>query len=226
MESGHSEKDGCKAEATAMGPEPPTEPVGLTESVEPNEPTDPPPRRSAWLMLGSCLAGVCLGLTLYVAYMSRAWSYASDNPAACVNCHVMGTYYQAWAKSSHATRATCNDCHVPQDGFIKKYAFKAMDGLYHSAVFTVRAEPMAMRPRNASRGAIMQNCVRCHSPMVTEFARMDIDQKQVINGNAKPCWGCHTQLPHTSISSTASATLAGTVPYPAPPLSGRKNRKL
>ncbi len=91
------------------------------------------------------VGGLIVGLGAYTVYMSRAHSYLSDDPKACINCHIMTPYYQTWNHSSHAQWSTCNDCHVPQDNVISKYAFKAKDGLYHAAVFTVRKEPQAIR---------------------------------------------------------------------------------
>ena len=91
------------------------------------------------------IGGVLAGLGAYAIYMSRPHSYLSDNPAACVNCHIMTPYYQSWNHSSHAAWATCNDCHIPHDNLVHTYGFKAMDGLYHAAVFTFRAEPQTIR---------------------------------------------------------------------------------
>lgn len=114
------------------------------------------------------VGGIAVGLGGYTTYMSRAWSYLSDDPAACVNCHIMAPYYQSWNHSSHALWATCNDCHVPE-GFIAGYSFKALDGLYHAAMFTLKAEPQVIRPRDASNKVILQNCNRCHTQLNTEF---------------------------------------------------------
>lgn len=169
-----------------------------------------------WIWLMFSLAGLIVGLGLYTVYVSRAWSYLSDDPAVCVNCHVMGPYYQSWQKSSHAVWATCNDCHVPHDNLVNQYAFKAVDGLYHSAVFTVGGQPQVIRAREASSRVIMENCVRCHSPLVTEFVKMNIDYREVLEGGKKACWDCHTQVPHTNISNLASAPGA-IVPFPASP---------
>jgi hypothetical protein len=71
------------------------------------------------------VGGVLAGLGGYTVYASRAFSYLADDPAACVNCHIMSSYYQAWSRSSHARWATCNDCHVPQDSAVSGYLFKA-----------------------------------------------------------------------------------------------------
>jgi len=178
-----------------------------------------------WLWSMFALAGLVVGLGGYTFYVSRAWSYLSDEPAVCLNCHVMGSYYQAWDKSSHAVWASCNDCHVPQDNFINKYAFKAVDGLFHAAVFTAGAEPQVIRARQGSSEVIMDNCVRCHTPLVTEFTKMNVGYQEVLKGEAKACWDCHTQVPHTNISNLASND--GTiVPFPDSPVPAWLNSML
>jgi len=170
-----------------------------------------------WIWAMSAVAGLIVGLGVYTFYVSRAWSYLSDEPAVCLNCHVMTSYYQAWDKSSHAPWTTCNDCHVPQDNLINQYAFKAMDGLYHAASFTTWSEPQVIRARPGSSKVIMDNCVRCHTPLVTEFAKMNVGYEQVLKGEAKACWDCHTQVPHTNISNLAS--IQGAIaPFPDSPV--------
>lgn len=162
--------------------------------------------------------GMATGLAAYLIYISRAYSYLTEEPSACVNCHIMAPYYQSWQKSSHQAWTTCNDCHVPQDNIIRGYAFKAMDGLYHAAVFTFRAEPQVIRPRNASYGAIMENCIRCHTQLTTEF--VDIGKhrfKDIKNGEANTCWDCHREVPHGLISNLAMSPNA-IVPLPESPV--------
>lgn len=163
------------------------------------------------------LAGLVVGLVGYIFYASRAWSYAFDDPVACLNCHIMGTSYQSWENSSHALRATCNDCHVPQDKILRQYAFKAIDGLYHAAVFTVGAEPQVIRPRQASYEVILENCIRCHSPLVTEFAKMSPDYEKILSGEKKACWDCHRDVPHTMNSGLGSINKVS-MPLPVSPV--------
>lgn len=163
------------------------------------------------------LGGIAVGLGGYTMYMSRAFSYLSDDPSACVNCHIMAPYYQSWNHSSHARWATCNDCHVP-NGFVEGYAFKAVDGLYHAAMFTLKAEPQVIRPRDASNKVILDNCVRCHTQLNTEFVNTGMVQYvDVKNGREKACWDCHRDVPHTRISNLASAPDA-IVPLPSSPV--------
>lgn len=163
-------------------------------------------------------AGLIAGLGGYAIYMSRAHSYLSDEPSACVNCHIMTPYYQSWDHSSHAQWATCNDCHVPQDNIISKYAFKAKDGLYHAAVFTMRNEPQVIRPRDESYEVIMNNCIRCHTQLNTEFVDTGmISYCDVKAGKGKACWDCHTEVPHTKVSNLSSSPNAF-VPLPQSPV--------
>lgn len=173
-----------------------------------------PPRLIVPLFI---IGGLLAGLGVYTAYMSRALSYLSDDPSACVNCHIMAPYYQSWNHSSHAKWATCNDCHVP-DGFFSGYMFKAQDGLYHAAMFTLKAEPQVIRPRDASNEVIMGNCVRCHTQLNTEFVKTGmVAYADVKSGRQKACWDCHREVPHTRISNLASAPDA-IVPLPASPV--------
>lgn len=164
------------------------------------------------------VAGIIGGLGVYAAYMSRAHSYLSNDPAACINCHIMTPYYSSWKHSSHAQWATCNDCHVPQDNLLHGYAFKAMDGLYHAAVFTANAEPQAIRPRDASYEVIMNNCIRCHDHLNTALVNTGaIAYHDVKEGKGKACWDCHQEVPHSKVSNVAGAPSAY-VPLPESPV--------
>ncbi len=61
-------------------------------------------------VLAMVLAGGFVGLSAYLVYVSKAYSYLSDDPEVCINCHVMGPYYATWQHththaSLHATTA-------------------------------------------------------------------------------------------------------------------------
>ena len=81
-----------------------------------------------------------------------------------MNCHVMTTQYLTWQHSSHARVATCNDCHVPHDNLVHKFAFKAQDGSWHATVFTMRWEPQVIRLSERAKPVVQANCRRCHEP--------------------------------------------------------------
>ncbi len=152
------------------------------------------------------IGGIAAGLGAYTIYVARIHTYATDDPSACINCHIMTPYYQSWQHSSHAMWTSCNDCHVPHDNVFSKYAFKAMDGLYHATVFTFKAEPQVIRPRDASSNVIMANCIRCHTQLNTEFVKSGmVSFTQAKEGEGKACWDCHRNVPHTNVSNTAAS---------------------
>ncbi|MDR0996052.1 MAG: cytochrome c nitrite reductase small subunit [Zoogloeaceae bacterium] len=162
--------------------------------------------------------GIGLGLGVYTTYMSRALSYLGNDPATCVNCHVMTPAYAAWSRSSHRPWTTCKDCHVPQNNLLAGYWFEAMDGIYHGAVFTMRDESPAPRPRPASWKVIMDNCVRCHTQLNTALVKTGRAKfSDIEHGRQKPCWDCHRNTPHGRVSGLASAPHA-IVPLPGSPV--------
>ena len=122
-----------------------------------------------WKLAAIIAGGILCGLGSYTLYASRAWTYLSDDPATCVNCHIMGPYYATWNHSSHSRNATCNDCHVPHENAVKKWFFKGMDGMRHASVFMMRGEPQVIQAIDESAEVIMNNCIRCHTQLNTEF---------------------------------------------------------
>ena len=164
------------------------------------------------------MAGTIVGGGLFFLYMLRAHTYLTDEPSACVNCHIMSPYYATWMHSSHSINATCNDCHVPHENFVKKWTFKGMDGMKHVAAFLTSSEPQVIQAHPASSQVIMNNCIRCHQQLNTEFVetgRIDYMMSEV--GKGKACWDCHREVPHggkNSLSSTPNAI----VPLPESPV--------
>lgn len=63
--------------------------------------------------------GVIIGHGLYTFVYAEGFSYFSDDPAACKNCHVMNQVYESWQRGGHQNAATCNQCHVPHEFFFK-----------------------------------------------------------------------------------------------------------
>lgn len=164
------------------------------------------------------IGGILSGLGGYTVYMSRAHSYLSDEPTTCINCHIMVPYYKSWENSSHAIWTKCYDCHLPHNNVISTYAYKAMDGMYHSAVFTMRAEPQSIRARDSRKNIIMENCIRCHTQLNTEFVNTGmISYAQSTKGDGKACWDCHRGVPHTTINSLSS-TPSAVAPLPKSPV--------
>ncbi|MDR1315068.1 MAG: cytochrome c nitrite reductase small subunit [Deltaproteobacteria bacterium] len=170
-----------------------------------------------WLYVGSAVLGLLAGMAIWTMYVSRFPSYLGDEPETCVNCHIMAPWYQSWQASSHRPWTTCNDCHVPQSGAVEKWLFKATDGLYHASVFTFSEPPQVIRPVGGTDRVILENCLRCHSPLVTEFTRMNTNFEDMLSGKAKACWDCHREVPHTRVSNLGSA-VSMSAPHPDSPV--------
>lgn len=113
--------------------------------------------------------GVIVGLVVLFMYLLRMHTYIiGDDPAACINCHIMSPYYATWSHSSHARDVTCNDCHVPNGNMAAHYAFKGLDGMKHVAYFITHSEHQAIQAEAMSDEVIMDNCIRCHKQLNQE----------------------------------------------------------
>ncbi len=153
-------------------------------------------------------AGILAGLVLFLVHISNFFSYLSDSPDTCMNCHIMGPQYATWHHSSHRERATCVDCHVPHDNIFHSYAFKAMDGLRHATIFTIRGEEQAITIKPAGVNAVQSNCKRCHTETLRNFASMANNAFNSEHGKGRLCWDCHRETPHGKVRSLSSAPYA------------------
>jgi len=171
----------------------------------------------SWKLPVTVLLGIFFGLAAYSFYVSRAYSYLSDSPSTCTNCHIMAPQYATWSHSSHRERANCNDCHVPHDNIVNKYYFKAMDGLRHATIFTLRAEPQVIFIKSAGREAVQQNCIRCHTNLITDSKLLSYNTVTHQNRKDRKCWDCHRETPHGRVNSLSSVPNAR-VPLPESPI--------
>ena len=165
--------------------------------------------------------GIVMGLVGLFMYMLRMHTYIiGDDPAACVNCHIMSPYYATWSHSSHGRDATCNDCHVPHQNLFMQYFFKGKDGMKHVAYFITHSEHQAINAEDASAQVIMDNCIRCHTQLNREFVTTGrIDYMMAKRGEGKACWDCHREVPHGGVNSLSSTPYAETqVPLPSSPV--------
>lgn len=158
-----------------------------------------------WQLPVAILLGIFVGIGLLVLRASNAHSYLSDDPKTCINCHVMNTQYASWTHSSHREVATCNDCHVPQDNFFRKYFFKAKDGLRHATIFTARAEPEVIQIKQAGANVVQENCIRCHRDLVEMVRSIEVTADNHDEGEGARCWDCHRETPHGSVNSLSAA---------------------
>ena len=147
-------------------------------------------RGQRWSLAAAVLVGLAVGLGAFTFGYARGYSYLTNDPAACANCHVMNEHYAAWTKASHRSVATCNDCHTPHD-LIGKYISKAENGFWHSKGFTLQDfhEPIMIRPKNVV--VLQQNCVACHQQIVSQINTHVGNRREMLD-----CVSCHRDVGH------------------------------
>lgn len=131
--------------------------------------------------------GLAIGMGLYTFVYAKGWSYLTNDPQACANCHVMKEQFDGWAKSTHHKAAVCNDCHMPH-ALIPKYMAKAKNGFFHSLAFTTGDYPDVIQIKQHNRELAEHACLSCHQDIV-----------QAIQGpHSAPtsCLRCHHDVGH------------------------------
>lgn len=141
------------------------------------------------LVVLAVLIGVLVGLGGYTLAYAQAFSYMSNEPKVCANCHIMQSQYDSWQKSSHHHVAVCNDCHLPK-GFIAKYVAKGLNGFNHAKAYTLQnfAEPIAIKPFNSA--IVQESCLACHRALVHEAVTAP------GRGDEMLCVHCHSSAGH------------------------------
>lgn len=134
--------------------------------------------------------GLATGLGAFTFLYARGYSYLSNDPGACANCHIMREHFDAWNKSSHKNVATCNDCHTPHD-LVGKYTVKAKNGFWHSFYFTTGRYPDPLRITEGNRGVTADACRYCHTQIVAAIEHPDASDRERSN-----CVRCHEYVGH------------------------------
>jgi cytochrome c nitrite reductase small subunit len=135
------------------------------------------------------LLGAMLGVGLFTFGYARGAAYLTNDPKACVNCHVMRVQYDGWLKSSHGKVAVCNDCHTPP-GLIGKYSTKAINGFFHSLAFTTQRFPDEIYITKRNHDVTERACLKCHEDIVMGI-RATREHRQDVS-----CIGCHRNVGH------------------------------
>lgn len=141
----------------------------------------------------SIITGVAIGTSTYTFIYARGYSYLTDDPSACINCHIMREQFEAWSHSSHHAAAKCNDCHTPAS-FLAKWWTKAQNGFWHSYYFTMGtfADPIQITERNRrlAEGA----CAKCHADIIRAI-EMPAGAAGTFRDRAR-CLHCHRDVGH------------------------------
>lgn len=138
--------------------------------------------------------GGLIGIGFYTFGYAKGGSYLSNDPKACMNCHIMTDQYESWTKSSHHHAAKCNDCHIPHE-FPWKYVEKSRNGWNHSKAFTLQNFPEPIRITERNLKILQANCVHCHEGMV-----QDVISHKGVSLETMRCTDCHRSVGHMSLS--------------------------
>ena len=141
----------------------------------------------ACLCLGG-LIGSIVGIGLFTFTYASGLSYMSNDPKACLNCHVMRDVYEGWNHSSHKSVATCNDCHIPHN-FPAKFVAKGLNGWHHSLAFTTGRFDEPIRIKKFNRDILQQNCLHCHGSLAEPVIHSRSNQPT-------DCMHCHSRVGH------------------------------
>ena len=151
----------------------------------------PASRRFGKASILFCLSlGLLAGVGTFTFGYGKGSSYLSNKPESCVNCHAMQDQYDSWQQSSHHHVAVCNDCHLPHDGFVDKWAAKASNGFFHSVAFTFGGYPDPIQITEQNRKITQSTCVDCHRDFVHNML------PETKGGDMQNCVHCHADIGH------------------------------
>jgi len=164
------------------GPPPsPRRPAGRLRSI-----LDRIPFRA--LLLFTLLIGGIVGLGAFTFVYAEGASYLSNDPGACVNCHVMQDVFDRWSHGTHKAVAVCNDCHTPHTP-AAKWMVKGLNGVNHSTRFTLGNFPEPIRITDRNRTVAADNCIYCHGNLAGEISHLNSD-------DPTDCLHCHAGVGH------------------------------
>lgn len=145
-----------------------------------------------------CSVVLVISMFAYLVSESKMLSYLSSDPKVCINCHTMNTHYATWQHSSHREVASCVDCHLPRDSFVKKMIAKSKDGFNHSLAMTLGNYGYNLRVTTDAAKRIQANCISCHGNIISQM--LDNSQLYALADSkvrmGRQCWDCHREVPH------------------------------
>lgn len=114
----------------------------------------------------------------------------------------MNDVYYSWSKNIHSrevdgkVRASCNDCHLPNE-FVSKWIAKAKSGISHAYAFTFKLDvlPTNFTANESSKKMVQANCVRCHGEIAAVVVNPTTNKNHTNSQLA--CVKCHEGAGHT-----------------------------
>lgn len=144
----------------------------------------------ALVFISIVLFGASLGVGTFTLFYAEGFSYLSNNPKACINCHIMKENYYTWENSSHHGFATCNTCHA-SGNTVQKYVSKAINGFNHSLAFTTGNYHYPLQIKDFNKKIVQRACYSCHEGMLSISHTQYKDNLEKLN-----CLNCHKEVGH------------------------------
>ena len=72
-------------------------------------------------------------------------------------------------------------------------------------MFTFRMEPQVIKMHSPGQKVVQENCIRCHSTLVSEVQIGKVTAPMAHAGNGKLCWECHREVPHSRVRGLNAA---------------------
>ena len=145
------------------------------------------------VLVAALLVGILIGLGGFTFGYGKGASYLSNDPASCINCHVMQDHFDSWQHSSHHHVASCNDCHLSHHP-IGKWVTKADNGFFHSLAFTLQNFPDPIRIKERNRDVTQRACLHCHDGFVHSW--LDAAEPAGSGSSDLYCVHCHSSVGH------------------------------
>ena len=142
-------------------------------------------------ILAAVFVGAAAGAFVFTVGYSELPSYLGTDPQTCANCHVMQDYYDAWSKGPHKNVATCDDCHLPSNNVVAKYAVQLDDGWRHSYAFATKTYPDNIVIRQSSLDVVNRQCLSCHDVMTSQIRTV-----MGATDDTLTCTHCHSNTGH------------------------------
>ena len=154
-------------------------------------------RAHAALFVLTSLVGIALGLGAYTFAYAKGWSYLTNDPRACANCHVMNEQYDGWLKGSHRVGGGLQRLPRARTTSSASTAPRRSNGFWHSYYFTTGGFHEPIQITAASRDDRGGACRHCHEAVVQAMGTPAHAGSREIS-----CIRCHGSVGHLELSAT------------------------
>lgn len=138
-----------------------------------------------WIVGVIALVGA---IAAFVMFGPPGFAERIAEPSYCATCHIMKPQYVSFQQGPHSELDSCNDCHLPNTGFVRHWVADAFVGMRDVIYWNLNIIPERIEATEMSRRWIEENCRRCHADVITD----------VHPPAGRRCWECHREVYHES----------------------------